>query len=124
MNQREVSELLAYIAVFDNRNIDKATVGAWSRLLSDCELEDAKAAVEHHFATSDRYLLPVHITTGVKDIRARRLADITELEPPDADPNDVPAYLAALRAGRRQTARPQTANIREMTWQPKGVPAS
>jgi hypothetical protein len=47
--------------------------------------------------------MPADVITRVRAIRQRRLADTIEA-PPDADPDNVPAYLNALRENRAITA--------------------
>lgn len=103
MNRAETALALTLAAAFDRRTIGEADVEAWHTVLADLAFDDVKEAVAGHYATSRDWLMPADVRERVKAIRAARLAAIAE-EPPDADPDDVPTYLEALRAGRRATA--------------------
>lgn len=82
---------------------DPAIAAAWHEAIGHLDPTDALAAVADHYANQTRRLMPADVIAGVRRIRGDRLA--REPEPvPDADPNDVPAYLAALRAGRHRAA--------------------
>lgn len=72
MNLREVGALLALIATFDNRQVDEATLVAWSGVLdgTGVTLDECRAAVVKHFRESTAYLQPAHVIQGVKGMRA------------------------------------------------------
>lgn len=77
MNLTETNSLLAFIALYDNRRIDDATVVAWHAVLDDLDLPDCREAVVQHFRTSDVYLVPVHIRRLVDEIvRDRRRLEL------------------------------------------------
>ncbi|PVE95008.1 hypothetical protein [Microbacterium sp. TPD7012] len=73
MNTEEVTVLLARIQGLDNRQVDELTVQAWEPLMDDVEYEDAVNAVNEHFRTSDRYLLPVHVRDYAQAFKRKRI---------------------------------------------------
>lgn len=78
---------------------DAGVAVAWAEALGPVDKADALQAVADHYATQTRRVMPADVLAGVKRIRTERVT--RDPEPvPDADPDDVPAYLAALRAGR------------------------
>ncbi len=72
MNRAETHDLLALIAAYDNRRFDDATVLAWHPILEDNRFEDCRHAVVAHFATSDAYLMPVHVRRGADEADRER----------------------------------------------------
>lgn len=73
MNTEQLTALLARIQVLDNRQVDQLTIEAWEPLVADLEYDDAVAAVNTHFRTSDNYLKPVHVVSGARiEHRLRR----------------------------------------------------
>lgn len=88
MNLAETHDLLTFIAVYDNRRFDDATVLAWHPIVSALSFDDCRAAVVEHFATSEAYLMPVHVRAGARERAHRRrehedrLAIQAELEGP------------------------------------------
>ena len=71
MTIEEVAHLLATIVAYDNRNVGKAALAAWSEAArrGDWTSDEALNAVHAHFAESTEWLMPAHVT---KAIRARR----------------------------------------------------
>lgn len=105
MQRSQTAKLLAKAALVDNRTVDAMTVEAWHEAIGHLDYDDAMAALTEHRRTSTEYLQPAHITAGVKKIRAARVDRGTAAEGiPDADPDDIPAYLAALRENRLRVA--------------------
>lgn len=64
MNLAETNDLLTLIAGYDNRRFGDETVYNWQRIFPDLGFDDCQAAVVEHFATSDAYLMPVHVRRG------------------------------------------------------------
>lgn len=104
MNREEVRELLTEASAIDGRPFTETMVMAWHKILRDLRPEQAMAALENHFATSDRRLMPAHIVEGVKEVRAQLMGGFQDagqsLEVPDANPDDVGAYLLAVKSQR------------------------
>jgi len=107
VKRSEVSELLTLAAAFDRRTIGEADVEAWFLLLANVAFEDARRAVLRHYADETRWIMPADVRRGVRTIRAERadrnggaIGAGMAYEIPDADPDDVPAYLAAVRQQR------------------------
>jgi hypothetical protein len=103
MTPADTAELLVLAAAFDRRTIGKADVLAWNAALSDLEFADAKDAIVEHFKASGDWLMPYHVRARVKAARAKRLSLVVD-QVPDADPDDVPAYLDAVRSQRYRAA--------------------
>lgn len=107
MNSIEANRLLAHASAFDNRNQSDAAAEAWAAALHDVPLDgDTLAAVARYYGTHDpaepgkKWIQPHHVRTHRAAIREARLGPIgpgLSAEIPAADPDDVPAYLAALR---------------------------
>jgi len=72
MNLEETGDLLLLAKVFDNRKFDDFTVLAWQSVLHDVEAGDAMEAARLHYATSEDYLMPVHIRDGARDLKVAR----------------------------------------------------
>jgi len=108
MRPHEAAELLALAAAFDQRTVGEADALAWAEALGNINQADARTAVTEHYRHETRRLMPVDVLTGVRRIRSNRLAEFAE-QVPDADPDDVPAYLAALREQRYRAASGEAA---------------
>ena len=108
MTPSQTAELLAFAAAFDRRTLGKADVLAWHTVLADVDYEAAKQAVTAHYATETRWIMPADIRHTVRKTRAEQAADFQgpglPAEIPDADPDDIPAYLAAIRSMRVRAA--------------------
>lgn len=76
MNREEAGQLLAIIAMGDNRHIAPEHAVYWQNLLADIRLEDAAQAVATHRRESAEYLQPAHIVRLVRIERSRRTANI------------------------------------------------
>lgn len=84
-------------------NPDPAIAMAWAEIIGDLDMEDCLTAVAEHYTNETRRLMPKDVIAGVKRIRLARL-DYAVDEMPDCDPDDVHAYLRALRENRRKRA--------------------
>lgn len=108
MTPAETAALLAFAAAFDRRTIGEADVLAWQTVLTDIHFEPAKQAVTAHYATETRWIMPADIRQRVIANRSDTAADIQgpglPAAIPDADPDDVHAYLAAVRQQRTRAA--------------------
>jgi HD-like signal output (HDOD) protein len=129
VKQSEVARLLAYVSAFDRRNVHQADELAWLDVLDDLPYDEAKEAVRQWYSTNREWIMPGDIRSLVKAMHTSKLSDRTlneALTVPAADPDDVPGYIAALRAGavkepeERLVARPEiTAKVRGMWAMPK-----
>lgn len=109
MNLAETADLLMLAAKYDNRRFDDATVIAWREVLDDLPFGDCRAAVVSHFATTNEYLMPVHVRRGAHEVdrdrrrRDREAREESERLAIEADPSrrerseDVKALIADLR---------------------------
>jgi hypothetical protein len=108
MTPSQTAELLGFAAAFDRRTVGKSDALAWHTILHDIDYQDAKAAVAAHYATETRWIMPADIRNAVTKARADTAADIQgpglPPEIPAADPDDVKAYLAAVRQQRHRAA--------------------
>lgn len=108
MTPSQTAELLAFCAAFDRRTIGKADTLAWHTVLSDIDFDAAKQAVTAHYATETRWIMPADIRQTVRKQRADTADNIhgpgLPAEIPDADPDDIPAYLAAVKEQRHRAA--------------------
>ncbi|MFI0233110.1 hypothetical protein [Streptomyces sp. NPDC017086] len=108
MTPAETAALLSFAAAFDRRTLGEADVLAWHTVLSDITFDAAKQAVAAHYAVETRWIMPADIRQHVLKARADTAADIQgpglPPEIPDADPDDIPAYLAAVRQQRHRAA--------------------
>lgn len=93
MTEAEVAKLLTVIAVVDNREIDRARVAEWTRILGHISFDLARRAVELHFAESTEYLMPAHIVANARRLGAPKSNDTTP----------------AIHAGRQPHPRPSKA---------------
>jgi hypothetical protein len=108
VSRGDAARLLALAAAFDRRTVGEEDAVAWADVLADLDAEDCAKAIRDHYRDQTAWIMPAHIRTAVRRARAERIT--RDPEPvPDADPDDVPAYLAALRAGRRRQARAERA---------------
>lgn len=116
MNRAETAILLALCTSFDRRTVGEADVRAWHAVLGDVDHKQAEAAVFAHYAESRDWIMPADIRQHVRTTRRAAAADIQgpglPAEIPDADPDDVPAYLEALRAQRTRAAIGQPTKLR------------
>lgn len=124
MEISEVGKLLALMATYDQRKVGETDVLAWSEIIGKLEYGDAKAAVTAFYTSqAERRIMPADIVIFVKNRIADRaartepgmsMAETIEGGIPDADPDDVPAYLAALREGRMRPYDDGTARQRPL----------
>lgn len=82
MNRAEAGQLLALIAKVDNRQLDDTKTVLWSKVLMDVPYNAAAEAVSRHFASSDEYLMPIHVLRGAQAVMAE-LAEAARAEVAD-----------------------------------------
>lgn len=107
MNTEELTMLLTRIQVLDNRQVDALTIEAWEPLMEAVNYDDAVSAVNEHFRTSEKYLLPAHILEGARDARKRRVqsARHTTHEPEWAEAPSGRRYCAVCEVEEDDHAR-------------------
>lgn len=104
MNPEAIGDVLAVAAAFDNRTVGIADSAAWFKVIGHLDQHEAEEAIIAHYAETTDRIMPAHVLTRVSKIRALRLAHAGPEAVPDADPDDVAAYQAAIREGRWRTA--------------------
>ena len=108
MNPNETVMLARYVkALCPQQKFDEYTPDAWHDVLGDFTLADARAAAAA-VAKRQPFVSPAEIIGEIKRQRGDR-ADSFQgpglpAEIPDANPDNIPAYLAALRAQRTRAA--------------------
>lgn len=97
MTPAQAAELLAIAATFDRRTVGDFEARAWAKALTGLRPADCAEAIQQHYTDSPEWLMPAHVRTLVKRIRAERVRAVpsTALEPADVDPNDIEAYQRA-----------------------------
>lgn len=114
MNVTETTQIVARIALADNRKVDAAVIRHWHDLIGDLEFPDALDAVRDHYKSSDAYLMPVHIVGRVKAARAKRIPPegqiLAEMTRDGIDPDD-PRWTLEYRARRMRYASCLPASI-------------
>ena len=105
MNARETGKLLGVMALYDYRDIgNPVEVAAWLKAIGDLPYADAEAAVVAYYGESTERIMPGHVRTRVKAMRAARLAK-TPLPPPPAELADEPGrYREIIRANVERIA--------------------
>lgn len=113
ITRRGVALILGRIKAFHyQQDVGESVISAWHDALRFAGVQserDAFDAVVRHYATPgcNPWITPGDVVAGVRAIRLEREAkvarqgsatdgDLTQ----DVDPNDIPAYLATLRARR------------------------
>lgn len=66
MNRRETAQLLNLAALVDNRIVTDEKCEMWHTILADVDYEDAVRVMREHYRVSSAWLMPSHITDGVR----------------------------------------------------------
>ncbi len=98
MRKAEIGYLLAVCASFDHRTVGEADIEAWHHVLGHLDFIPCRQAIYMHYGRTADFIAPAHI---IDEVKGRKLTP-TPIDSglPDADPDDVPAWLAAKREGR------------------------
>lgn len=69
ISRREVGQLLALAAAFDQRTVGTADVEAWHQIAQDHDwrLDTARQAITAHYGDRTERVMPAHITRYVQD---------------------------------------------------------
>ncbi|MFE0104533.1 hypothetical protein [Streptomyces sp. NPDC059009] len=102
MNPEEAVVLARYVrALCPQQRFDEYTPDAWHDLLAPFGLDEARQAAMR-VARRQPFVSPAEIITAIRKQRADVARDVQgpglAAQVPDADPDDVTAYLAAVRA--------------------------
>lgn len=108
MNEEETVVLARYVrALCPGQKFDEYTADSWHDVLADFALVDARAAAAS-VARKQPFVSPAEIIAEIRKQRDDRAAGFQgpglSAEVPDADPDDVQAYLSALRGLRTRAA--------------------
>lgn len=108
MTPDEVVVLARYVrALCPQQKFDEYTPDAWHDVLGDYALADARGSAAA-VAKRQPFVSPAEIIDEIKRQRGERASDFQgpglPAEIPDADPDDVRAYLSALRGQRTRAA--------------------
>jgi hypothetical protein len=108
MTPDETVILARYVrALCPQQKFDEYTPDAWHDVLADFALTDARTAAAT-VARKQPFVSPAEIVAEIRKQRDDRAADYQgpglSADIPDADPDDVPAYLSALRGLRTKAA--------------------
>lgn len=108
MNPKEAVLLTRYVrALCPQQKFDEYTADAWFDVLKNYGLEDTQGAAAT-VAAKQPFVSPAEIIAEIRRHRSEQASAFQgpglSAEVPDADPDDVPAYLAALRAQRTRAA--------------------
>ncbi|RSN12846.1 hypothetical protein DMB42_11755 [Nonomuraea sp. WAC 01424] len=105
MTPEEVIDLLTTAAAYDRRKVGQTDVVAWHAAVKDLDFLDAQDAVIGHYTETTDWLMPAHVRTRVKAIRAARVA-FAPVPAPPAELADTPgAYQAAILDAVAKMAR-------------------
>lgn len=98
MLKSETARLLQMCAAYDLRTVGEADVEAWHAVICGLTFDTCREAVIEHYSDSAERIMPSH----VRAIATRKGETFTPKTPalPDADPDDVPAWLEAMRSGK------------------------
>jgi hypothetical protein len=112
VNPEQIPELIAKIGLADPRvrredKIERrAQIIMWAGILADVPFDYALTAAQKHYAKSTWPILPADIATQwASTVRDRMNRDVDPAPP--VDPDNEPAYRAALAAHRRAVATGQ-----------------
>jgi hypothetical protein len=111
MKPEETVVLARYVrALCPQQRFDEYTPDAWHDVLGDLPLDGARTAAAT-VARRQPWVSPAEIIAEYEQRRTTAAVDIQgpglPAEIPDADPDDVPAYLAAVREQRHRGAEGQ-----------------
>lgn len=125
MTPDETVMLARYVrALCPQQKFDEFTPDAWHDVLADFALADARAAAAS-VARKQPFVSPAEIIAEIRRLRDDRASDFQgpglPAEVPDADPDDVQAYLAALRGQRTRAADGQAMRRRPVAELLAGV---
>ncbi|AJT67421.1 hypothetical protein T261_5805 [Streptomyces lydicus] len=119
MSPEETVMLAAYVhAQCPQQRFDEYTPDAWHDVLHPYTLAEARIAVATRISAGHAFVAVGEIITEIRRARRERAKDFQgpglAAQVPDADPDDVHAYLAALRQQRYRAAAPAAVEPHEV----------
>lgn len=75
MRISDTAQVLARIAVFNNRTVDELVIKAWHEILEPYELADCLRAVTEYFQSSKEWIMPADVLSLVKGYREDRIRE-------------------------------------------------
>lgn len=104
MNATEAGELVALMALYDNRKASDPDVVAWLKVIGDLDYADSETAVLAHYRETRERIMPADVRTRVRALRRDRLA--RELPPviPHELTDEPGRYRAEFNAEVRKIA--------------------
>ena len=104
MNATEAGQLVALMALYDNRKASDPDIVAWLKVVGDLPYGDCESAVVAHYQDTRERIMPADIRNRVKAMRRDRIDRAIPAAPP-AEVADTPGrYKAALDAAIRRIA--------------------
>lgn len=102
MNHDDVVTLLQTVQAYDNRNLDRITIMAWSEAAARAgwTIADASEAVHEHFKASTVWMMPGHVTEAIRRPKRQpaNARDILAIDgPPPASAETRRAAVEAFR---------------------------
>ena len=97
MNATEASELVALMALYDNRKASDPDVVAWLKVIGDLSFADCETAIVAHYRDTRERIMPADVRQRVKEIRHLRILKTGIPAPPPELIDNPPAYREALR---------------------------
>jgi hypothetical protein len=112
MNPSDAAQCLARAAAFDRRTVGEVEARAWAEAFpTDYRTDEVVRAIVAHYRASTDFLMPKHVIDAVTAERAanrKRYMSENFNAVPDVDPDDVDAWLAALRRGELVDRSPKS----------------
>lgn len=98
MKPTEAAALLTIAAAYDNRKPDPDAAQAWAIALDGYRFEDCRDVIVAHYRKTADWLMPTHVITEVKRVRAKRIAEAGDpTPPPDLTPRQTIDWLKEAR---------------------------
>jgi hypothetical protein len=129
MNAAEVGDLIARMALVDNRKPPEddeakaAMIMSWLELVGDLNYDDAVQAVRDHYRESREWIMPSDVRRRVKTIRGERIKHSLIAAPPHELTDDPQAYREVLAENVRAAAdgdAPPAEDVPKMIGPPPG----
>ncbi len=124
MNATEAGELVALMALYDNRKASDPDIVAWLKVIGDLQYDDCESAVVAHYQETRERIMPADIRKRVRATRRDRIDRAIPTAPPAELADDPGRYRAELKARIRQIADGRSLNRAIAPPAPKGESAA